>query len=182
VWFLALASLVLSGVLLGLSVFPGVLEQVPSPLGWVIGGGLALAATALAVRHLFRAGMPRRRTSATVTLVLSVLTPVLLLTSVPRRVVFGQYRGEFEQLLDQAPPPGSRAVVGLNADLRIYWVDQWGTDTRGGTYLRTMAGSGPSRGSFGFVHRPNPDGSPFGDRDYRLQHLTGDWYSFAASE
>jgi hypothetical protein len=180
VWFLALVSLVLSGVLLGLSVFPGVLEQVPSPFGGVLGGGLALVAAALAVRHLIRSGRPRRQ--AAVVLVCAVVTPILLVTNVPRRVVFLQYRAEFEKLLEQAPPPGSRAVVGLNADLRIYWVDQWGTDARGGTYFRTMAGSGPGGASFGFAHRPNPDGSPFGDNGYRLQHLTGDWYSFAAAE
>ncbi|HKB05779.1 MAG TPA: hypothetical protein VKD90_26520 [Gemmataceae bacterium] len=179
-WFLALASFVLSGFLLGLSVFPGVLEQIPSPVDWVLGGGLALVATGLAVRHLFESARPRRR--AIVVLLCAVLTPILLLANVPRRAIFAQYRGEFERLLEQAPPPGSRAVVGLNADLRIYWVDQWGTDARGGTYFRTMAGSGPSRASFGFVHRPNPDGSPFGDQDYKLHRLTGDWYSFAVAE
>jgi hypothetical protein len=182
VWFLALVSVVLSGVLLSLSAFPGVLEQIPSPIGLVVGGGCALVAAALAVRHLFRAGAQRRRTSAAVVLVLAVLTPILLLTNVPRRAAFKKYRGEFEKLLEQAPAPGNRAVVGLNADLQLYWVDQWGTDARGGTYFRTLAGSGPGGASFGFVHRPNPDGSPFGGHEYKLQHLTGDWYSFAAAE
>jgi hypothetical protein len=182
VWFLALASVVLSGVLLALSAFPGVLEQIPSPIALAAGGGVALGAAALAVRHLVRSGPPRRRASAVVILACAILTPTLLLTNVPRRALFGQYRGDFEKLLTQAPPPGNRAVVGLNADLQLYWVDQWGTDARGGTYFRTMTGSGPGGASFGFAHRPNPDGSPFGDNGYRLQHLTGDWYSFAAAE
>jgi len=27
-----------------------------------------------------------------------------------------------------------------------------------------------------------PNGSPFGDADYKVRHLTGDWYSFQAAE
>ena len=45
---------------------------------------------------------------------------------------------------------------------------------------RGRSWGGPGR-SFGFVHKPNPDGSPFGDSGYELQHLTGDWYSFVAA-
>ena len=71
-WFLALVSCVLSGVLLGLSAFPGVLEQVP--FGPAVGGGLALVAAA-------------------VVLVCAAVTPYLLLTDVPRRALFGRYRG-----------------------------------------------------------------------------------------
>jgi hypothetical protein len=179
-WFLATASFVLSVLLVGLSVFPGVLEQVPfGP--WIV-GGLALVVAALAVRHLLRAGRSRGWRSAVVALVCVALTPCLLLTNTPRRVVFGKYRADFEKLLSQAPPAADRAVVGLNADLDIYWVDQWGTDARGGTYFRTLSGSGSAGASFGFAYRPNPDGSPFGDQEYRLQHLTGDWYSFAVAE
>lgn len=179
-WFLALTSFVLSGVLLGLSAFPGVLEQVP--FGPWIGGGLAVVAAVLALRHLLRSGRPRRWVSAFVVLLCAAVTPYLLWTNVPRRALFGGYRGEFEKLLATAPPPGDHAVVGLNADFDIYWVDQWGTDARGGTYFRTLAGAGPSGASFGFAYRPNPHGSPFGDADYRLWHLTGDWYSFQAAE
>jgi hypothetical protein len=179
-WFLALVSCVLSGVLLGLSAFPGVLEQVP--FGPAVGGGLALVAAAVAVRHLLRSGRPRRRASAAVVLVCAAVTPYLLLTDVPRRALFGRYRGEFEKLLATAPPPGDQAVVGLNADFDLYWVDQWGTDARGGTYFRTLVGGGPGGASFGFAYRPNPNGSPFGDADYKVRHLTGDWYSFQAAE
>jgi hypothetical protein len=180
VWFLALAAFVLSGVLLGLSAFPGVLEQVPSPVDWVLGGGSVLVAAAVAVRHLSRRGRSRR--SAAVVLACALVTPCLLLTNAPRRAAFGKYRGEFEKLLAQAPPAGERAVVGLNVDFDLYWVDQWGTDARGGTYFRTLSGAGAGGESFGFAYRPNPHGSPFGDREYRLQHLTGDWYSFQAAE
>src|SRR5687767_7558794 len=177
-WFLALLAVVLSGVLFVLSAFPGVLDQLPSPAA-LVGAALAVIAAILAVRRLRQ---PRRRW-AVVVLVVAVLAPVVLLTHVPRRVLFAQYRSQFEALLERAPPAGDRAVVPLNADLNVYWVDQWGTDARGGTYFRTMSGLGPDdRRSYGFVHRPNPHGSPFGDVGYELRHLGGDWYSFAAAD
>jgi hypothetical protein len=178
-WFLALLTVVLSGVLLVLSAFPGVLQLLPSPAAALAGAAGALIAAILAVRRLRQ---PRRRWSIVV-LVLAILTPTLLLTHVPRRALFAWYRSDFEALLERAPPAGNRAVVPLNADLSVYWVDQWGTDARGGTYFRTMSGLGPDdRRSFGFAHQPNSHGCPFGDVGYELQHLGGDWYSFAAAD
>ncbi len=187
-WFLALLSFVLSVVLLGLSVFPGVLEQVPATVTLVAGGAVGLFASGVASWHLVgpaRPGRPRQRRSAVVVLLCFAITPLLLWTNTPRAVVFRQHRGEFEALLAQAPPAGDRAVVPLNADLNVYWIDHWGTDARGGTYFRTLSGRDngrPDRRSFGFAYRPNPAGSPFGNERYELQHLTGDWYSFAATD
>lgn len=186
-WFLALFSAVGSFVLLGLSVFPGVLEQVPTAVVRYLGGALGLLATGAASWHLFgpsRPGRPRQRRSALVVLVCLALTPLLLLTATPRWLVFRQHQAEFDALLAQAPPGSNRAVP-LNADLNIYWIDQWGTDARGGTYFRTVSGRVDGRAdrrSFGFAHRPNAEGSPFGNERYELQHLTGDWYSFAATD
>lgn len=187
-WFLALFSVVLSGVLLALSVVPGVLDQIPGPIAVGLGGAFGLVASGAAARHLFgpaRPGVPRRRGLALVVFLCLGFTPLLLLTATPRRLLFRQHQDEFEALLAQAPPPGNR-VVGLNADLRLFWIDQWGTDPRGGTYFRTIAGRDDrgraDRRSYGFAHRPNDQGSPFGDGQYELQHLTGDWYSFAATD
>jgi hypothetical protein len=184
-WFLALASVVISGVLVALSTCPGMLEQIPGRPVKIAGIAIAVVAGLLALWHLFRPARPnrpRRRTSALVVLVAAIATPILLTAHAPRRVVFGNYRPQFEALLANAPPPGDRATVNLNAELTIYWVDQWGTDTRGGTYFRTLTAAGPDQRSFGFAYRPNAEGSPFGDAGYELQHLTGDWYSFAASD
>lgn len=187
-WFLALFSFVLSVVLAGLSVFPGVLEQVPADLTRFAGGAFGLLAAGAASWHLIgpaRPGKPRQRRSAAVALVCLATTPLLLLTQTPRRLVFRQHLPEFEALLPQAPPPGNRAVVPLNADLTIYWIDQWGADARGGTYFRTLSGRDNGRAdrrSFGFAYKPNPDGCPFGNERYELHPLTGDWYSFAATD
>jgi hypothetical protein len=184
-WFLALFSVVLSGVLLALSIFPGLLEQIPERPAIIVGGGFALLAAGLAAWHLVRPARqdrPRRRTSALVVLVVMIVTPLLLAMHVPRRIVFARYRPHFEALLADAPAPGDQRVANLNADFSLFWVDQWGTDARGGTYFRTLTGAAPHRRSFGFAYQPNSEGSPFGDVGYELQHLGGDWYSFAASD
>jgi hypothetical protein len=188
VWFLALFSIVVSGVLLALSVVPGVLEQVPTNVTLFLGGAFGVFASGTATWHLFgpaRPGKPRRRGIAVVILLSLAITPLLLLTAVPRRLMFRQHQGEFEALLTQAPPAGKWAAVGLNADLNIFWIDQWGTDSRGGTYFRTVSGRDNGRAerrSFGFAFQPNDQGSPFGNERYELQHLSGDWYSFAATD
>jgi hypothetical protein len=184
-WFLALFAVVGSGILFALSIFPGLLAQVPDRPAFILCVIFAVGAGGLALLRLMRPlrpGQPRRRASAIVVLVALVLAPSFLTTHVPRRAVFRINRTEFETLLATAPPAGYRSTVGLNAEIFPYWIDQWGTDVRGGTYFRTLVGIGPDGGSFGFAYQPNAEGSPFGDIEYRLQHLTGNWYSFAASE
>jgi hypothetical protein len=188
VWFLALFTIVLSGMVLALSAVPGVLEQVPNTVRLVVGGPLVVFASGVASWHLFgpsRPGKPRRRGHALVILLVIAAATLLLLTAVPRRLLFTGHQHEFEALLPQAPPPGKWAVVGLNADMSVFWIDQWGTDSRGGVYFRTLAGRDDGkadRRSFGFAYQPNDQGSPFGNERYELQHLTGDWYSFAATD
>lgn len=185
-WFLALCTIVGSGLLLLLSAFPGMLEQVPRNLALILSGLYVFLALAITLRHLLRASSderPRRRVSAYLVLVTLILTPVLLGTYLPRRLMFEAYRSDFEALLADAPDGGNHVTVPLNADLDVMWIDHWGTDNRGGVYFRTL-GTGQKGGftpqSFGFVHQPNYEGSPFGDREYRLHHLTGDWYTFSA--
>jgi hypothetical protein len=187
-WFLALFTTVFSGILLGLSVFPGPLELLPATLANVLGASFVLLAGVAALQHLGRTPTEERRRhriSALVVLVSLVATPILLATNQPRRLMFQHYESQFESLLTDAPPAGDRSVTPLNADLALFWIDHWGTDRRGGTYFRTLVSGergGSVRQSFGFAHKPNPEGCPFGNGHYELQHMTGDWYSFSASD
>lgn len=184
-WFLALLTVVGSGVLFGLSIFPGLLEQIPDRPAFILCVIFAVVAGGSALLRLMRPARPnepRRRTSSLVVLVALVLASTFLTARVPRRAVFRATQAEFEALLVNPPPAGDRAADALNAEITPYWIDQWGTDFRGGTYFRTLVGIGPQGGSFGFVYQPNLQGTPFGDAGYKLQHLTGDWYSFAAWE
>src|SRR5438309_647639 len=127
-WFLALFCVVGSGVLLALSVVPGLIEQVPDRLALIAGGVFALFAGGWALWHLIRpprADRPRQRNSAIVVLVALVLTSVLLYTLVPRRLLFHRHEPQFQALLVNAPPAGDRSTANLNADLGLYWIDQW---------------------------------------------------------
>jgi len=74
--------------------------------------------------------------------------------------------------------------VPLDRWLGIYHVDEWASDQRGGVYFRTGTGPdgiGPDTMSYGFVYRPNREGSPFGASHYMVRRLGGDWYWFRAS-
>ncbi|HEX3149970.1 MAG TPA: hypothetical protein VHR66_17970 [Gemmataceae bacterium] len=187
-WFLAIFTFVLSVVVLGLSIFPGPLEMAPPTASRIAGGAYMVFAATAIIRHVHRSRQTEKsiqRGSVAAMLLLLASTPTLLWFDVPRRLVFCYHASEFESLLSDAPLPANRAIVPLNANLSVYWVDQWGTDSRGGTYLRTMSGRADGkadRRSFGFVHKPNAVGSPFGDDRYELRHLTGDWYSFSATD
>jgi hypothetical protein len=188
VWFLALFTIVLSGFVLGLSVFPGFPQLLPRDWVYGVGGGLIFLLLVACVRHVMRPASPerpRRRVSTLLVLLAIVVTPALLLMNVPRRLMFERYQSRFEELRSHAPPPDYHSPSPLNADFELFWVDQWGTDRRGGVYFRTLATGergGQEHRSFGYAYQPNREGSPFGDGGYELQHLTGDWYSFAATD
>lgn len=177
-WFLALFCVVMTGTLAAANLFPGVLEQIPGEAMILAGGGFAMIALWCVFRRL--TGEHRRhRASSAVVVACLVGVPALLGTDTPRRLFFRLFQPELEAMLPDAPPAGDRVTVPVNADLQIYWIDHWGTDRRGGTYFRTAVGR---KRSYGFVHKPNAEGSPFGDEDYKTHPLRGDWHSFQASE
>ncbi len=63
---------------------------------------------------------------------LAVLTLVLLVFNVPRRLAFGFSRSAFESMAQSAPPPG---ITPVNAWLGVYWVDDYAGDARGTNVL-----------------------------------------------
>jgi hypothetical protein len=127
---------------------------------------------------------PARRRRAVVAALVLVLNGGLLWGGVSRRLAFLHARPAFEAFVASAPPARDGGE-GLDRRFGVYHVDRFAADPRGGLYFRTR--SGPDgfytrRMTYGFSHRPNPTGSPFGDEKYSLSHLVGDWYCFQASE
>jgi hypothetical protein len=84
-----------------------------------------------------------------------------------------------------AAPPAHAGGERFDRRLGMYYVDRFAADLRGGVYFRTRYspdGFYAHRMTYGFCHRPNQEGSPFGDGKYALAHVVGDWYAFQASE
>jgi hypothetical protein len=109
-----------------------------------------------------------------------LITGVLLSLHIPMRLAFAAAQPQFERYAAQAP----LRTTALNQRAGIYRIDEYAGDPRGGVYLRTYRSRivllGPDVTSWGFVHRPNEKGSPFGAADYALVRLRGEWYSFRA--
>jgi hypothetical protein len=102
---------------------------------------------------------------------------------IPRRVAFRAHMSQFEKHIPAATAT-TRPIL-FNRWLGIYRVDEIRHDTRGGVYFRTGTGGdgiGPDRMSYGFVHRPNTEGTPFGRKLYLYRRVAGDWYWFQASD
>jgi hypothetical protein len=193
-------------VLVGLSVYPGVLVDLLffsillSPL-WlptlVIGGLIFLVVQARSARKkpvspgldliaddigVGKRPVTYRRWIILLPALLG-LSLVLILNGIPRRVAFVLSRPAFQRCLATAPVDAFEGEP-LECWLGIYFVDRYAADPRGGVYFRTHSGPdgiGPDTMSYGFAYRPHPDGSPFGNAGYGLSHLVGDWYGFSAS-
>lgn len=181
-----------AGFLLKMDIVPGELEVgafgfftvclvLPAIGVWTL-GMVALTMWELSERP--RLPFRKRWGMASVTVVVG--TFLLLWWDVPRIVGFRLSASEFDRVVASSPPEidrlsGDQPVLTLGH----FQVDRYGTDSRGGVYFRTASGPdgiSPDRLSFGFVFRPNADGSPFGNARYRLGHMVGEWYWFAVSD
>jgi hypothetical protein len=112
-----------------------------------------------------------------------ILNCGLLWAGAPRRLAFVHARSAFETCVAAARRSHS---VGESFDRRLglYHVDRLASDPRGGVYFRTRSSPDMFRArtiTYGFSFRPNPAGCPFGDEQYTLAHVVGDWYAFQAS-
>jgi hypothetical protein len=111
------------------------------------------------------------------------LSFALVLSGLPVRAAFSLSLPAFRRHVATAPISEYEGEE-LGRLLGLYHVDRHATDPRGGTYFRTHSGSvgiGPDTMSYGFAHRPNEEGSPFGNSKYNLSHMAGDWHRFSAS-
>ncbi|MBD2518277.1 hypothetical protein H6G93_25545 [Nostoc sp. FACHB-973] len=109
---------------------------------------------------------------------------VLLKFYIPRRLAFIISQSAFEQVRIQLPI-SAKGKITLNRKLGLYEVDEYAIDSRGGAYFRVFSGGdglSPDTISYGFVHQPNSEGSPFGAAHYQVFYLYGDWYWFRVSD
>ena len=183
-------AIAITSLLLPVSVYPGLpselalLAFISSPF-WMPVVCITLWAYASMSRQapdLLGPRPGRRRWFATAALVL-VLNCCSLWCGVPRRLAFLHARPAFQASLAAAPPAHGGAR--FDRRLGVYYVDRFAADLRGGLYFRTRSspeGFYKYRMTYGFCHRPNREGSPFGDGKYALAHVVGDWYAFQASE
>ena len=175
---------------LGISIYPGVLNDllivaIFLPILVVpIAAFVALIGLIITRRigKLRGLSIPRRRLAIALAILIS--TVVLLQFYVPRRLAFAASRAAFEQMIPSAALSESRGAS-LKRRLGVYTVDEYAADPRGGVYFRVysgMDGIGPDRMSYGFAHKPNRNGTPFGASNYQLFRLGQDWYWFCASD
>ena len=93
---------------------------------------------------------------------------------------FDELVEEFDELVEEP-----KSIRGEPIERRVgFWiVDSLAQEPRGGMYFRTFsrpAGFVDTL-SYGFVHQPNDQGSPFGAAGYEVDSLGRDWYTFVAS-
>ena len=114
-----------------------------------------------------------------ITVIVWLLTHVAVALRLPPRLGFYWSQGAFGRALSEiAERPRGRP---FRQWLGLQWVSYTAVDSRGGTYFQTHAVGMLDGTSYGFVHLPNQEGSPFGDISYRLYPLDNGWYMYEAS-
>ena len=172
-----------------LSVYPGILRDVlfvlvlASILWLPLAAIAAVAWLVLMIRSKVRfIDWPWLRYGLAAAILLS--TFVLVLFYVPRRLAFAYSISDFQALVEQAPVHESGGEP-LNQRVGVFMVQDYAADPRGGVYFRVYQGGdgiGPDIMSYGFVHQPNREGTPYGAARYGLYHLGSGWYWFRASD
>jgi hypothetical protein len=131
------------------------------PRGAMIGGVLRMAVTPLLV----------------------VACGAMVILAFPARIGLWASLNELQPLLTSAPAvPGGGE---LNKRVGVYDVIRYAADGKGGVYFVTgdyRDGLQRDHVSLGFAYNPSRSGTPFGTKQYRLTHVCGHWYSFAATE
>jgi len=184
-------SVACSAGLLVLSLWPGAFDTLYfiallTAVFWVPMAGIgALVLLVLAIRMVIQGAKGSR--ASLVRLVVAGAIPLLslalVLTHIPLRLAFTFCRPSFEQWVESAPTTEYDLEVPYQR-IGLWHVDEYAADPRGGVYFRVGTGQdlGPNTMSYGFAFKPNPEGSPFGNRRYRRSRLTGDWFYFQVSD
>jgi hypothetical protein len=174
-------------VLIMMSMWPGFVIGCFLVLALPLIALLGIAWLIVAVGALRQSGRPSKPHLARQLMLaplLVCLTYGVLKFYVPRRIAFLAVRTRFDSFVASAPVSdyGSKK---LDRWIGIYHVDEYAADPRGGVYFRTGSGPdgiGPDMMSYGFVYRPNPQGTPFGATRLEIRRITQDWCWFQTSD
>ena len=190
-WMVVVFGLTITGGvgLLGLAVWPGLLENVVFSLlicAWLpLLGVWFLLLVGLGLRDFVsKLVAPGNRCwwgAASAMFMFGTIG--LLRFHVPQRITFAFCYSDLRELVDKAPTVETGQEIGRQVG--PYWVDRYAAHPRGGVYFRTATGPdgiGPDTTSYGFAFRPNDIGTPFGWAHYQVVHLFSDWYVFSASD
>lgn len=182
-------TVVLVAILIGMSVYPGLIGSTIFSLLGIISlfpllSQWFLVVAVFAIQDLMQR-RPFRSAFGIQAAMISFIAFGLVLWRVPMWVGLAVSRPAFEQFVQTATIPSDAMVRSdsLSRWLGVYYFDSWGVDARGGTYFRTGKGANMmDEISYGFALHPNPIGSPFGSSDYWLYRLAGDWHTFSVSD
>ncbi|MBV6625350.1 MAG: hypothetical protein KI793_20880 [Rivularia sp. (in: Bacteria)] len=169
--------------ILSISIYPGALASlwfafvlisiICLPIFIVVG---IFALIVLGRRGVFsKYNIPWRLIKTTAGIVL--LSCILLKLYIPRRLAFFASQSAFEQVIVSGK-------ITANQQFGLYKVDKYAVVFDGGKYFRVnTSGNGfsPDITSYGFVYQPNLKVSPFGNANYQVFNLYGNWYWFQAS-
>jgi hypothetical protein len=112
-------------------------------------------------------------------------TAISLWFHIPTKLQFAVHERLFQRLVERAPVATSRHGYPLGEKLGCYLIDRYGRDPRGGVFFSTYSvadGLGPDKVTYGFVFKPNKEGTIFGNASYRRSRLFGDWWVFSVSD
>jgi hypothetical protein len=115
-----------------------------------------------------------------ISLIAMLATILFIRFHVPLRVAFYITQSSFENYISREKETNltSNPITRIG----IWYVDMIEIDRRGGYYFRIGNNSyGPDIISYGFVHKPNNEGSPFGNAEYNLSRFNKEWYFFSVS-
>lgn len=169
---------VLEGLLLGALSFAALTACVWLPLALI--AGVCVVVVVIRSGHGSTVFTYLWRWAAVLALA-TVVCATLVVLRVPTRVVLIFARPRLEAL---APAMSTRRTEPVGWVGAFYFRSS-AADSRGGVYFcttETPDGIGPDALSHGLAYRPNRTGSPYGQKDYTLRHLLGDWYEFEASD
>lgn len=185
---IAILAIFTCSLSLYLSIYPGVLQGLGAFIGisflWLLMVGTI---------GIFSLKLWQQRSNPSTKVILHHLVSIGLLTFgcagllkfyVPRRIAFALSRPAFENYLTEHRFKTYKSPS-IDTKIGFYHVEKYAIDQRGGDYFQVHShgdGLSPDTISYGFVYRPNLEGSPFGAAHYRIYRLGDDWYWFQASD